>query len=149
MNHLHTIDLFLDYSQGRLSDSDRALVEAHLAACPSCQDSYAFLRKAFNEAAPATFLQPDPHLPTRIRAIATGITEGGARVWMPALRWSAISLGLSVAVVLGIALGSGLSRAAATTTTEDVVSYFATSITSADPGDQWSSAVGTNGEDMP
>ena len=150
MNHRQTIDRFLAYLEGRLSRLDRAGVEHHLATCPSCRASYALLQRATADAAPAPDLRPDPYLPARIRARVAESVRAGDRVWMPALRLSAISLGLGVAVVIGIVLGHGLSQTtAATTTTDDVVSVFASSIIAADPGDQWSSAVGNNAGERP
>lgn len=151
MNHPQTIDRFLAFTEGRLSDAARTSVEQHLASCSSCRDSYALLRHATANAAQPPHIQPDPHLPGRIRAIVDQRAHGLGPSWVPALRWSAISFGIGVAVVMGIVLGRGLSQgtAAGGTTTDDLVSVFAASITSADPGDQWSSAAGINGEDQP
>jgi anti-sigma factor RsiW len=63
-------ELLASYADGELGPEEKALVEAHLAACPECAALAACLRSA--DAAFAAFpeIEPSPTLMDRLRAVA-------------------------------------------------------------------------------
>jgi hypothetical protein len=88
-------------------------------------------------------LTADPFLHTRIREQAK--QKADRRLWSPVVRWSFASVAFGAALVLGILIGSGLPTAgqASESTSDDLVTEFAGSLSTSDLGDQWYSAVGT------
>jgi anti-sigma factor RsiW len=149
MTHHDTIDAFVDHASGRLSPAEHAAVDRHLAECGSCRSAYALLALALTPQPANLRFTADPFLPTRIRALAE--ERAGRRTSVPVLRWSFASAAFGVAIVIGILLGRDLSNSTTVETVEpsDVVSEFASSLTPTDIGDQWSSAVGSEGGNQP
>lgn len=135
MTHHTIIDRFLEYEEGRLAADTKEEIERHLAGCASCAAAYGLFRRALTPGTEQVrALTADPFLPTRIRAIAK---EQHRRIrWMRAVRVSFASLALAVALASGIYLGKGIS-AATTTSSTDIASELASSISASDLGDQW------------
>jgi hypothetical protein len=81
------------------------------------------LERLLRDAAPALQeLEPDPHLPARVRALARERAAGGAGSPSPARRWGLVTAGaaaLAVAALIGGYVGyrAGLARAPLTPAT--------------------------------
>lgn len=143
MNHHDTIDLFLVYSSGKLTGTDRARVDQHLESCAKCRSAYQRLHIALEPGSRPHQLTADPFLPTRIRAMAES-TSTATRI-LPAVQWSLV---MGLAILLGILLGSDISRDRSQSySSNDVVDEFATSLSAPDLSDKWYSAANTNGGD--
>ena len=62
-----TIDLLLDYLEGRLSADDRAALDAHFAACPPCLDFVASYRETPRIVRDATDVSVPAEVAERLR----------------------------------------------------------------------------------
>lgn len=144
MTHLETIDALADRFAGRLSPEQIARMDHHLAECATCRSAVSLLERTLEPGPRPPFLAADPYLPTRIREMAAH--RPGRDRLIPVLRWSFASIAIGAALVLGVLLGSTLPRTDRTSSaTSDLVSEFATSLSASDLGDQWYSAVETEG----
>ena len=124
MTEEHVKNLFLAWSENTLGDGERQRIDEHLETCDDCRSYYAhmtaFLDRPGEDDLPS--LEPDPYLPTRIRALADvrGLTDarGGAEGvgGVPATtrrgRWvtmSAMTVMLALAITIGVRLGIELA----------------------------------------
>lgn len=119
MKRKHVHKMYLDWSEDRLSAKQRGAVEEHLQDCPACREYFRNMSVIFSEKADLSALptlQPDPYLPTRIKALGgkeAGRSSRRERQWAGAFRWAFSALALSLAVLTGVYLGKGLAAAAA------------------------------------
>ena len=145
MTHLEAIEAFSDYSAGALTPSRQEQVDRHVAECESCRAAYALLSRTLLPGPAPQRVTADPYLPTRIRAIV-GQRPAGRRL-APVLRWSFASVALGAALVLGILLGQDISSVQRSdgSTSSDLVSEFASSLSNADLGDRWFTVVSSEG----
>ena len=107
----HIKSKFLEWSEGKLSDAEKDKIEHHLSECNECQTYFEAMNEIFKPDTESNFpvLEPDPFLPTRIKAIVK--SEKEIVQHKPAvsyLRWLFVTLASSVAIFIGVMLGQGL-----------------------------------------
>ena len=124
MTEEHVKNLFLAWSESTLGDGECHRVDAHLETCDDCRIYFehmsAFLDRPGEDDLPS--LEPDPYLPTRIRALADARALAGARARAEAVggvpvatrrgRWvtmSAMTLMLALAITIGVRFGIELA----------------------------------------
>ncbi len=74
VNELHATDRLPEYVRGRLSDDERADVEAHLASCPACGEELQILE--------AVLAAPEPRLePSEVERLYTPLPPPGRTAW--------------------------------------------------------------------
>lgn len=89
VNELHATDRLPEYVRGRLSDGERAAVEAHLSSCPACGEELQILE--------AVVAAPEPRLkPSEAERLYTPLPPPRSTVWR-AGAWRAAA---GIAVVL-------------------------------------------------
>lgn len=110
-NDEHIKSKFLDWFESRLSEVEMHKIEEHLSECSECKNYFELMQdltspsiqKGLNE------LEPDPFLPTRIKAIVNGEkNEAKSKHVLSFLRLLFFSLASSAAILIGIMLGQGL-----------------------------------------
>lgn len=113
----HVIKYYVDWSEKRLSAKQAARVEQHLHSCAGCRRYFEKMDAIFSPADPAALpqLQPDPLLPTRIRALARQrSTTERANPAIGSIFANKLQLGLSgmmmiAAIGIGVYLGKSLA----------------------------------------
>lgn len=132
MKKRHVISHFPAWIEGRVDDTERRDIQRHLDQCSGCRRFFDEMTRVLEGFDPASLphLEPDPYLPVRIKALASGdptaVTEekAGSQAALPPLlgrlRKTAITaIGLAAATI-GIILGIGLSsRVTASSLAED------------------------------
>jgi len=89
INELHATDRLPEYVRGRLSDDERADVEAHLATCPACGGELQILE--------TLLAAPEPRLePSEMERLYTPLPSPGRTAWRAGV-WRAAA---GIAVVL-------------------------------------------------
>jgi predicted anti-sigma-YlaC factor YlaD len=108
----HVTKFYSDWLDGRLSDSKQKKVQNHLSSCPQCR-SY-FLKMSDILTSPVTsellMLEPDPYLPTRVRALSEEASGKSTYPLFRKLKTSVLSLLVVFALGLGIFMGSYFFR---------------------------------------
>jgi anti-sigma factor RsiW len=107
MNSPHAKDRFVEWTEGALSDGDRAALEQHLEACAECAMYYRKMSELLQERSLefVPHLSADPYLVQRVRARAQPLT------W---LRTPAGRLATGAVFGLAIFVGVFVGRYAAT-----------------------------------
>jgi predicted anti-sigma-YlaC factor YlaD len=107
----HIKSKFLEWSEGSLSKGEMIEIEQHLSGCSDCKKYFDLMIKLVSPDTKNNLkeLEPDPFLPTRIKAIVdTEKKDFSSKPVMTYLRWFFITLVSSLAIFLGIMLGQGL-----------------------------------------
>jgi len=136
----HVINDFQAWSEGRINKKQRPVIEQHLKECTDCRAYFEKMSMLLDRMGPASLprLDPDPYLPTRIRAMSEGkkaSVGGGERIPnrtpRPRLfgRAGIAAMGLMIiaAAWVGAYFGgrlSTLSLAASQSETENLVGSF-------------------------
>ena len=128
MNGEHVKRSFLDWLDERADANKRGFIERHLQSCDDCRSYYekmSVMMEPPQFSAPIV-LEPDPFLPTRIRAL---VEERGnaleAHMRPRMIQWSLATLGLTLAIGIGIFFGKGLSDPSKQQESVNVIdSYF-------------------------
>lgn len=134
----HVTMLYLEWHERKL-DADRAdSVRQHLDECDSCC-RYFELMDAILIPAPdseALHLEPDPFLPSRIKAQASPARLRTTRV----RDWSVAAFGAALAIVIGFSLGKGLVDSRTSTGSDDLFSEYYEAFSQETVGDRWREA---------
>ena len=110
-HHKHIKSKFSDWSDGNLPGTEMNEIEQHLSACTDCKKYFDLMSDLVSPDSKTILkeLEPDPFLPTRIKAIAgNGVKHSGSKPAISRSRWMFITLASSLAILLGIMLGQGL-----------------------------------------
>jgi anti-sigma factor RsiW len=97
------------YHEGRLSDDMKTKVEAHLAVCKKCAESYKLQMLAERAINKEKELLPNPFLQTRIMARIENPETSHYRdvpAYMSALRLAVIATSLAAAIFVGVVMGN-------------------------------------------
>jgi hypothetical protein len=104
MKNEHIISLLEEQPLRRLSDRDRAAIEAHISACPACLKAYqaATVAAQVLQARAAEIVEPTPFFKTRVmaalRAQQAGQSSSFAALWRTAR--AAVASMVAVVVIL-------------------------------------------------
>ncbi len=110
-NNEHIKSKFLEWSEGKLSESEMHKIEQHLSGCKECKNYFEIMQDLTSPVSKENLneLEPDPFLPTRIKAIVNGEkNKANSKHNLSYLRLLFFSLASSAAIFLGIILGQGL-----------------------------------------
>jgi anti-sigma factor RsiW len=162
MRTRHVISDFQAWIEDQIDDAGRREIQLHLDHCDDCRSYFDRLKRLMEGLDPASLphLEPDPFLPARIRAIASGdptaATEdkGGSdipvRPALGRLGKSALVAAVSVAAVIGVVFGSGLSsRVTASAQTQDaaIATAYLEAFSPSDVSSDWEYVVEAEDEE--
>lgn len=128
MKNGHAKKAFLDwFEDDRLNARQRKEIERHLQSCRDCREYYRKMSRALSgEIDWSVFprLEPDPFLPTRIRAAAEKTPGKRSWHWRSVVQWSFSTLMLVAGIIIGIYLGKGLAIQKQYSETDIVSAYY-------------------------
>jgi len=125
MKSRHVINDFQTWIEDQVDDAERRDIQLHLDQCDNCRLFFDKMKRVMEGFDPASLphLEPDPFLPARIRAIASGdptAATGGVGPALGRLGKSVLVSAVFAAAVIGVVFGSGLSsRVTASALAED------------------------------
>jgi predicted anti-sigma-YlaC factor YlaD len=144
--HEHLHRQFLPWLEARLSPAKRSEVERHLSECERCRRWYerstALLR---SKPLVLRTLEPDPFLPTRIKALAEHDHVRAHTGMRAAVRWAAGSVAVAAALLLGLYIGDGVYAASPVTSDQEIVEQYSRTVAMAGINDHWQSVAETTG----
>ena len=144
--HERTRNQFLLWFEQRLAPDKRMKVERHLLDCIACRAWFeASTELLGTPSVHARTLEPDPFLPTRIRALAERDGQRTHAGFRPAVRWAAGTVAVAAALLIGVYLGDGITRTQSTITDQEIVDQYARSVAMAGINDRWQSVAETTG----
>ena len=125
MKNDHVIELYADWADDSLGADEQRRVQLHLDSCGQCAGYFDKMSALLDTLAPDALpdLEPDPHLPVRVRAIAReradrdGVVDSLPRHSLPTRRfagWLRASFAGAMAVLaiaIGIYVGYGAGSA--------------------------------------
>ena len=126
MNDDHVKKQFQAWSEGRLDKTRRLRIQQHLDDCQSCRayfDKMAILLEK-PDAALLPRIEPDPFLPTRIRALAEEASRAPVARKRRWLQWSFNGAMIAVAALIGIYVGKGVAIGNGTSGDEEIISAY-------------------------
>ncbi len=145
----HVIESYQSWDDDRVTAEERRTIQQHLEECPKCRRYYENMSSLLEQPDPSLLprLEPDPFLPTRIRA------EAEAKSRRPALRrassWARLSAAgvmVVVAATFGVYLGNGLSTATQSDDNTEMINAYYEAFSPTSIVDDWASLL-ENGED--
>lgn len=159
MKRRHVIKRFPQWSDGRVTGPERVEIQRHLEACDECRGYFDKMTRLVGAIGPDALprLQPDPFLPSRIRAVVraagaapTTATRGGRRPVFGRLAVSLMGVAVVAATAAGIVIGSGLSsQVSAGAETQAIVSGYNDAFTQDDLAEEWETVLSAAQEDKP
>ena len=134
----HVTKLFLAWHEETISEQHRTEVSIHLEQCSNCRTYFEKMSAVFDDPSllQVPGLQANPHLPARILALRAARRE---QRMFPIVRWSLTGVGTVIAVLIGIYLGSGLTRTQTTSQSGSELSEYHDVIAQHGLIDQWDS----------
>ena len=162
MKTRHVISDFQAWIEDQIDDAGRREIQLHLDQCDNCRLFFDKMKRVMEGFDPASLphLEPDPFLPVRIRAIASGDptavagdAAGSDSLVRPALGRlgkSALVSAVSAAAVIGVVFGSGLSsRVTASALAEDaaIANAYHEAFSPSDVTSDWGFALEAEDED--
>ena len=145
----HVIESYQSWGDDNVTAEERRRIQLHLEECAECRQYYESMSLLLDKSNPSLLprLEPDPFLPTRIRA------EAEAKGRRPALRrassWARLSAAgvmVVVAATFGVYLGKGLSTATQLDEDTEMISAYYETFSPTSIVDDWASLL-ENGED--
>lgn len=131
MEKRHVTKNYLQWAEGKLGERQRERVEAHLQSCRECREHFEKMSAVFSGKADVfslPYLEADPFLPTRIKALAEERAKSSAAgkrwQWSGAFRLAFSTLMLVAALAIGIFLGKNLVGDAEYAASELVSDYY-------------------------
>lgn len=94
------------YLEGRLPEGIRGQVEAHLAGCPGCTESYRLLMVANMVMDEEKVLEPNPFLATRVMAGIEELEQKRVPVYQKVFKPGLLSVLVAAAVFIGVVTGN-------------------------------------------
>ncbi len=155
MKTRHVISDFQAWIEDQIDDAGRSEIQLHLDQCDNCRLFFDKMKRVMEGFDPASLphLEPDPFLPVRIRAIASGDPTAVAGDVGPALGRlgkSALVSAVSAAAVIGVVFGSGLSsRVTASALAEDaaIANAYHQAFSPSDVTSDWEFALEAEDDD--
>ena len=151
MKHENVIELYLEWTEGRVDETTRLAVQEHLEHCHDCRKYYEKMSLLLEkpDASLLPRLEPDPYLLTRIRALAekeyAPTASGRARRW---IRYSFASIMLLIAATTGIFLGSGLSTTSTASEEKELIDSYYEAFSQSGFEEEWDSIIDGNEEEI-
>lgn len=149
MNTNHVIKSYQSWDDDRVTAEERRTIQQHLDECPKCRRYYENMSSMLEKPDPSLLprLEPDPFLPTRIRAEV----EAKSRRLAPrrVSSWARVSAAggmVIVAATVGVYLGKGLSPATQARDDTDMINAYYEAFSPTSIVDDWASLL-ENGED--
>ena len=134
----HVTKYFQDWIEDNLDEKRKAEVSQHLNVCSVCQVYYQKLKGVLEpvDTSAVTKLTPDPFLPVKIENLIKGKEKKPAS-FSPVLRWSFASVGIFVACLIGITLGSGIAETQDEEYTSEVFYEYYDAFSQSGIGETW------------
>jgi predicted anti-sigma-YlaC factor YlaD len=134
----HVTKYFQDWIENNLDENRKAEVAEHLNECSVCQVYYQKLKGVLEpvDTSEESKLTPDPFLPVKIENLIKG-KEKKPSSFAPVLRWSFASVGIFVACLIGITLGSGIAETESEQYTSEVFYEYYDAFSQSGIGDTW------------
>jgi predicted anti-sigma-YlaC factor YlaD len=149
MKNVHVIKSYQAWDDGRVTPEERRTIQQHLEECAECRRYYENMSLLLEKPDPSLLprLEPDPFLPTRIRAEVEGKKTRHAR--RRAAGWARLSAAgamVVVAATLGVYLGTGLSTGTQSVDDTEMINAYYQAFSPTSIVDDWASLL-ENGED--
>ena len=146
----HVKTYFVGWLEKKVSEKQHRLIDQHLENCDGCRTYFSKMSILLEPSALSgnTSQEPDPSLPTRIKAMIYERKQRSLAGAQPRwLRWSFAGGALLLALGIGIFLGKGLSARQNTAENTDFVSDYYEAFSQNGFADHWVSAFDTNRKD--
>ena len=127
MKHEHVIRSYQALEEGMLNPEERREIQRHLKECTECRTFFEKMSLLLDARDPSLLptLEPDPFLPTRIRALQESRpATGGFRRAVGWARLSLASLAVLAAALSGVYLGAGLSTASRSVDDSEIIGAY-------------------------
>ena len=134
----HVIKYFQDWIEDNLDEKRKNEVTEHLKECSVCQIYYQKLKGVLEPVGTSeeSKLTPDPFLPVKIENLIKG-KETKSASFTPVLRWSFASVGIFVACLIGIILGSSIAETQSEEITSEIFYEYYDAFSQSGIGDTW------------
>ncbi len=122
----HIKHLVIDLLENKLSDEKKRSVKNHLNRCGECGVYYNQMQKILTPAGTDILpeLDPDPFLPTRVKANAQPKNISKKNISTLIIRWSLITAASFAAILIGILLGTRLSKNQAAYNNREIITAY-------------------------
>jgi len=151
MKREHVIDSYQNWNENRLEAEERREIQRHLKGCVDCRQYFEKMSLLLDQHDPSFLphLEPDPFLPTRIRALAEGgevVERENLRRAVGWLRLSVASALTLVAVTTGAYLGLGLSATNGSADDSEIIAAYYDAFSQSEFASGWDDLV-ENGQE--
>lgn len=148
--HSHIRSLLLPWIELTLNEDQRQLVGEHLKECSFCRQYFDVMSQALLPSPDVSqdTLQPDPYLPTRVKAMADQSGAAARKRKNVVALWTLRSALFVIAVVFGIYLGEGLSNQPSTVTEQNLIAEYSALFEAGGIADRLQSVAPINREDL-
>ncbi len=153
MKQAHVKKLFLSWWEKKLSPGEKDAVEKHLSECDECQEYYHKMRVVLEDVRVDSlpYLQSDPYLPTRVRAMTekdgSVVASGGEKDLLARIRIAFATATLLLALFFGIFLGKGMAAVAGESSESEIINAYSEIFSQSSWVEQWDTSVVTSEED--
>jgi predicted anti-sigma-YlaC factor YlaD len=149
MDHEWIIASYLAWDEDRLDPVGRRRVQLHLEECTNCRAYFEKMSLLLDTLDPSLLptLEPEPYLPTQIRALAE---RRGATRLRRAVAWARVSLAtLSVVVAAfsGVYLGASLTAVQSSVDDSEIIGAYYEAFSPSEFMDGWEDLI-ENGEEI-
>lgn len=127
MKNKHVKKYLFDYLENKLSDQKKSDVKNHLEECKECISEFNLMNDLLNIINKNYYneIEPDPYLPQKIKVLDSESKNSKVeKSLFEKLKWSFAVAAFSVAVYLGILMGTGLSSTATDYNESEIVSAY-------------------------
>lgn len=127
MKNKHVKKYLFDYLENKLSDQKKSDVKNHLEECSECKSEFNLMNDLLNSTNKSYFkeIEPDPYLEQKIRVLdSESENKKVEKSLFEKLKWSFAAAAFSVAVYLGILMGTGLSSTTTDYNESEIVSAY-------------------------
>lgn len=134
----HVTKYFQGWIEDNLDDKQKTKVSEHLKECSVCQIYYQKLKGILEpvDNSEEAKLTPDPFLPVKIKNLIKG-KGTKPNSFAPVLRWAFASVGIFVACLIGITLGSGIAETEGEEITSEVFYEYYDAFSQSGIGETW------------
>lgn len=149
MDHEWIIASYLAWDEDRLDPAERRKIQRHLEECTNCRAYFEKMSLLLDTLDPSLLpaLEPEPYLPTRIRALADRKGTTGLR---RAVAWARVSLATFAVVVAafsGVYLGASLTTAQSSVDDSEIIGAYYEAFSPSEFMDGWEDLF-ENGEEI-
>jgi predicted anti-sigma-YlaC factor YlaD len=147
--HNHIRSLLLPWIELSLNEQQQRRVEEHLKECTSCRQYYESMSHTLlpSEKTTQDTLEPDPFLPTRIRAMVDSSVAQSRQKTQAAVRWTLRTVMFAIAVGFGIFMGEQLSYRPPAVTDQNIITEYSEMLQVEGIADRLQSVTQTSAEE--